>query len=90
MELLVGTADAEGYEDLRSLLLGLHQLATLESDWEEAGRLGQSLRLAGVVVQSTDLLIATIAIRTGATLLHRDADFEFMAQHSALRTERHT
>jgi predicted nucleic acid-binding protein len=51
--------------------------------------LRQRRRQAGVVVQSTDLLIATIAIRVGATLLHRDADFERIAQHSALKTEHH-
>jgi len=89
MELLVGTRDAQAYEELRSLLLGLHSLDTLEADWSEAGRLGQQLRLAGVIVQSTDLLIATIAIRSAVTLLHRDEDFELIAKHTDLKTERY-
>ena len=34
----------------------------------------------------TDCLIAAVAIREGAALLHRDEDFEVIARHSSLAT----
>lgn len=89
LELLVGTRGSVSFEELRSPLLGLHSLPTLESDWDDAGQLGQRLRLAGLVAQNADLLTTTSPLRTGVTLLHRDDDFERIAQHSSLRTERH-
>ncbi len=33
----------------------------------------------------TDCLIAPVAIRTGTTMLHNDADFEVLARHTELR-----
>jgi hypothetical protein len=88
-ELLIGTSDGAAYERLRGLLLGLRYLDTEEGDWDAAGRLGQQLRLAGVSAQTTDLVIAAVAIRAGAIVLHRDGDFERIAQHAALKTESH-
>ena len=32
-----------------------------------------------------DCLVATVALRHGATLLHRDHDFEVIARHAPLR-----
>jgi hypothetical protein len=36
-----------------------------------------------------DCLIAAVAIRERATVLHNDGDFEVLARHTALRTERY-
>ncbi len=88
-ELLVGTPDGEPFERLRSLLDGLQNLEITEADWDDAGRLGQRLRLAGETVQTTDLIIAAVAFRHQATVLHRDDDFERIARHAALKTESH-
>ncbi len=34
-----------------------------------------------------DCLIAAVAIRNGASVLHRDADFDVLARHTPLRIE---
>ena len=88
-ELLVGATDDAAYEQLQSLLLGVRNLEVEDADWDAAGRLGQQLRLAGVTAQTTDIVIATVAMRAGATVLHRDADFDRIAQHASLKTESH-
>jgi predicted nucleic acid-binding protein len=38
-------------------------------------------------VQSTDVLIAAVALRSGATVLHRHRDFDAIARHSPLLVE---
>jgi predicted nucleic acid-binding protein len=67
----------------------LDALAQLSSDdlWDEAACLGLQLRRLGVTAQSTDLLIAAVAIRAGATVLHRDRDFDAIARHTPLLVE---
>ena len=41
---------------------------------------------AGETVRKlTDCLIAAVALRHGAALLHRDHDFEVLARHTPLR-----
>jgi len=55
-------------------------------DFEEAALLFRSCREAGETIGSlTDCLIAVPVIRAGATLLHRDADFDAIARHSDLK-----
>lgn len=86
-ELLVGAADDDAFERLQSLLLGVRNIEVEAKDWNTAGRLGQKLRLAGVTTQTTDLVIAAVALRAGATVLHRDSDFELIARFVPLKTE---
>jgi predicted nucleic acid-binding protein len=38
---------------------------------------------------SIDLLIATVAMAYGATLVHRDRDFDLVAKHVPLVVESH-
>jgi predicted nucleic acid-binding protein len=72
----------------------LEQIPTLEEPLtrdviEEAVRLFISARLNGDTVRSSvDCLIAACAIRNGATVLHRDRDFDKIARISVLRTLR--
>ena len=55
-------------------------------DFEEAALLFRRCREAGETIRSlTDCLIAVPVIRAGATLLHRDADFDAIARHSDLK-----
>jgi predicted nucleic acid-binding protein len=89
LELLRGTRNVQDFDRLRTMLNGLHQLPTSEELWEAAGQLGVQTRLAGLITQTTDLLIATVALRAGAVLLHRDRDFDLIAQHTALQVESH-
>ena len=55
-------------------------------DYEQAAMVYRTCRSGGVTPgQLTDCLIAAIAIREDAVLLHADADFDRMAEHVPLR-----
>jgi predicted nucleic acid-binding protein len=87
MELLAGAAAAEDVTRLRRLL-GRFELLPVEglADYEAAAELYRRCRAGGETVRKlTDCLIAAVALRHGATLLHRDHDFEVIARHTALR-----
>ena len=87
MELLAGAATAEEVTRLRRLLLR-YQLLPVEglADYEAAAALYRHCRARGETVrQLTDCLIAVVAIRRKASLLHRDHDFEVIARHTPLQ-----
>jgi predicted nucleic acid-binding protein len=55
-------------------------------DYEDAAALYAACRAAGSTVRGhIDCLIAAVAIRIGAAVLHRDADFEVIAEHAPLK-----
>ena len=90
MELLAGAATAEEVTRLRRLLLR-YQLLPVEglADYEAAAALYRHCRARGETVrQLTDCLIAVVAIRRKASLLHRDHDFEVIARHTPLQVAR--
>ncbi len=87
MELLAGAANAGEVTRLRRLL-GRFELLPVEglADYEAAAELYRRCRAGGETVRSlTDCLIAAVALRHGANLLHRDHDFEVIARHTPLR-----
>ena len=87
MELLAGATTQDGVVQLRRLLLRF-QLLPVEglADYEAAADLYRRCRAGGETVRKlTDCLIAVVAIRSGATLLHRDHDFEVIARYTTLR-----
>ena len=87
MELLAGAADTDEVARLRRLL-GRFALLPVEglADYEAAADLYRRCRTAGETVRKmTDCLIAAVALRHGAALLHRDHDFEVIARHTALQ-----
>jgi predicted nucleic acid-binding protein len=87
MELLAGAADAEEVARLRRLL-GRFELVAVQglADFEAAADLYRRCRAGGETVRKlSDCLVAAVALRHGATLLHRDADFEVIARHTPLR-----
>ena len=87
MELLAGAATQDEVVRLRRLLLRC-QLLPVEglADYEAAAELYRRCRAGGETVRSlTDCLIAVVAIRHEAALLHRDHDFDVLARHTALR-----
>lgn len=88
MELLAGARSDEHAIRLRSTLLGFPVLRLRGlADYEAAAELYRCrLRLAGRTVRKmTDCLIAVSTISAGATLLHRDADFDTLAAHTPLQ-----
>lgn len=89
MELLAGTRSRREHSRLRVRLLAFPQL-TLRGlpDFEHAAELCRSCRRTGETVRKLiDCLIAAVAIREGATVLHNDKDFEVLARCTRLRTE---
>ena len=56
-------------------------------DNERAGDLYRRCRARGSTIRSLlDCLIAAVAIRVDAAVLHEDRDFDALAQHTELRT----
>lgn len=87
MELLAGAPTAQAATDIRRLLLRGEWLPVQAPiDWEAAADLHRICRHRGETVRKlTDCLIAAVAIRHDAALLHRDADFDVLARHTELR-----
>lgn len=87
LEILRGATGDREYDRLSNLFDGLLQLPIDDGTWSEAIRLGFDLRRRGLIAQTTDLIVAASAIRTGAVLMHRDADFDRIATHTVLQVE---
>ncbi len=87
LELLGGAVSQQELAQLERQLKGVHRLPAEETDWGSAARLTFSLRRAGVTVSSTDALLAALAMRHNAILVHADRDFDLIAAHSDLRVE---
>jgi predicted nucleic acid-binding protein len=88
LEVLAGARDEQHARQLNRLL-SRARLVPLEepSDHEAAAALYRACRREGVTIRRLpDCLIAAVAIRAGAKLLHQDADFEAIAMHSVLET----
>jgi predicted nucleic acid-binding protein len=88
LEVLAGARDEPQARQLNRLLSRCRLLPLQEpSDHEAAAALYRACRYEGTTIRRLpDCLIAAVAIRTGAELLHRDADFDAIARHSSLAT----
>jgi len=87
LEVLSGMKTVAEWDDLAAELGSLRQLHTRPGTWLQAARLGFNLRRRGITVTNADILVAAVAIENDATLVHADAHFERIAQHSELKTE---
>ena len=86
MELLAGARRERHLRDLHRLLARAVTLETLPSDYDDAASIYRSCRRHGETPRSLiDCLIAAIAIRAGAAVLHADRDFGVIARHSTLQ-----
>ena len=89
MELLAGARSTRELRATRARLLAfpivrVDDLAT----YERAAAVWRICRSAGQTVRNTmDCLIAAVAIREGASILHTDRDFDVIARHTELRVE---
>jgi predicted nucleic acid-binding protein len=61
------------------LLNDLHFFPVTHETWLEATGNGRALSKTGVTVPSTDLLIATVAMSNGLTVLHKDRHFAMIS-----------
>ena len=81
------SAENERQWDLRASDLSVYKLVDVEPiDFHVALDLQRELAKAGLAKRKVpDLVIAEVAINNGLTLVHYDADFEFIATVSALK-----
>lgn len=86
LELLQGSRDEREWELLRSYLDSQEYLDMSPSSWGEAARVYFDLRRTGRTVRSPiDCCIAQLALDHDVLLLHRDRDFEVVAEIRPLR-----
>jgi predicted nucleic acid-binding protein len=90
-EVLQGVDDDYRFEETRDLLYDLRAIDDPMTGelFHEAIVLFRDARKKGVTVRSSvDCLIAASAIRHGATVLHRDRDFDNLARVTAVKCRR--
>jgi hypothetical protein len=87
LEILAGTKTEKEYRRLRSRFDALGSLETDKELWRNACEHGFKLRRRGLAVPSTDVLIASCALRAGAVLLHADGHFDLMEKPLGLQCE---
>jgi len=87
MEVLAGARDDAHMHRLRDVVLS-QTLLPLDglADFEDAAALYRRCRSAGATVRSLiDCVIATVAMKADAELLHTDRDYDTIAKHAPLR-----
>jgi len=87
LELLQGTRTKKEYIEILSDLFALYYFEVNKKIWERASQLGFDLRRKGKTIPSTDLLIASVALRYDLTLLHSDNHFEQIQKYTDLKTK---
>ncbi len=80
MELLAGATDARTFAQLETLTNGIRLLPVDASvDYRAAAIAYRAVRAKGDTVRKVlDCLIAVVAARNGAVLVHRDRDFDLL------------
>jgi len=87
MEILAGARDDHHLSQLRGLINRATMLPTTPADFDEAAALYRICRRRRETVRKLiDCLIAAVAIRAGAELLHADVDFAALERHTELRS----
>lgn len=89
MEVLAGARTDRELARTRRILLRLPMLRVGGLDtYERAATIHRNCRAKGETVRSAvDCLIAAVALREGASVLHDDRDFDVIARHTDLRIE---
>lgn len=83
MELLAGARDTANFRRIERITDAMPLLEVYPyCDFGEAGSLFLTLRRKGKTIRSmTDCIIASVAWRLEATLVHADRDFDVIAEH---------
>ena len=87
MEVLAGARDESHLLNLRRLLARAVVIPMRPTDYEDAAALFRRCRRQRATVRKLiDCLIAAVAIRAGAPILHHDDDFHTLARRTNLQT----
>ena len=86
MEILSGAVDDSQYAKLEQLVNGLPSLSVDNAtDFRSAAGIYRTARRAGQTIRSlNDCLIAAVAIRHDARIVHQDTDFDVIARMTTL------
>ena len=86
MEILSGAVDDAAHTKLERLVNGLPSLIVDAAvDFRTAAQIYRAARRAGQTIRSiNDCLIAAVAIRHSANIVHRDADFDVIVAMTGL------
>lgn len=85
-ELLAGCRDRDEWRLLESYLDDQLYLPLADESWRDAARIYFDLRRRGLTVRGPiDCALAQLALENDALLVHRDRDFEAIAQIRPLR-----
>ena len=88
VELLQGSKDEFEWRRLDEYLASQYYLEASEDTWRHAARIYFELRKSGITISSSiDCCIACIAMEAQALLLHKDHDFEKIAEIRPLVNE---
>ena len=87
LELLGGAKSEKEFTRLKNRLDALYEIPADQSLWDKASELAFMLHRKGITVPYTDILIASAALYSKATLLHADVHFDLMAKHTELKVE---
>jgi predicted nucleic acid-binding protein len=87
MEISSGAVDDNAHTKLERLVNGLPSLRVDNAvDFRAAADIYRAARRTGETIRSiNDCLIASVAIRHGARIVHRDADFDVIARMTSLQ-----
>ena len=89
MEVLSGARNEQHLQSLRRLLARAVAIPIEPADYDEAAALYRLCRRKGETVRRLmDCLIAAVANRAGAAVLHNDSDFDALARHADLKVDR--
>ena len=87
LEVLAGGRSEAHLATLHGLLGEAVVIRTIQEDYEDAAELYRRCRARGETIRNLlDCLIAAVAIRADAPVLHRDHDFYALARHTELQS----
>jgi len=89
MEVLAGARDDLQLATVSRALDQATVIPMQSTDYDTAAALYRRCRRQGETVRKLlDCLIAAVAIRAGIPVLHNDRDFDVLARHTELQTDR--
>jgi predicted nucleic acid-binding protein len=89
LEIIQGVRERSDREDLHLKFQSFVDLPVKRSTVMLAAGMYQDLQRKGIRIRSIiDCLIASVAIETGAILLHKDRDYDYIAQYYPIIVEK--